>query len=433
MKIVSQGFFILLAVAAPSLLHADVPAPPDVIPYYTHAGDTLSEIAQRYLAHVSDYAVLQKQNHLRLARRLQPKTRIWMPRALLKFIPTTATVLAFRGQVLVDGRLPTVGASLSEGAQVVTGSASFATLSLSNGSQISLPSNSRVRLSRLRRIVMDKSIDYEVDLEDGRLQTKAAHFTDPFSRYQVQTPLATSAVRGTEFRAAYGGTSAGSSLTEVLDGTVAVSAKAALVPVLVPKLEGIGVALSGAVHVEALLAAPTVLNAAELQKSELVTLQLSPVKGAVAYHVQLANDGGFVDIFADAKGAQPLITFANVPDGHPFVRTTAISTDGFEGVGAVAAITRLLNSVTGEAKSDDDGFHFRWVALGSGAHHYRFQLTQKPGATPLIDEPNLSGNELTTSHLASGTYYWGVESTVAGQDGSSDTWSDFEKFSFTAQ
>ena len=318
--------------------------------------------------------------------------------------------------------------AVNEGANIKTAENAFATLILSNGSKITLPSQSSVTLSRLRKIVIDNSLDYEISVENGRVQTKAQHFTDPNSRFQFKTPLATSAVRGTEFRIAYAKAGDSDSLTEVLDGAVAVGAKNALAPQIIPKAMGAGVSPSGATRTEQLLPAPSATNADEVQKDDLVHFALSPVANAAQYHVQLAHDAGFVDVFDDVRSATPQVNFANVPNGYQFVRATALSNTGFEGLSESTAFSRKLNSIHAIVEpGGHGGFRFKWAGSGSGNSQYRFQLSTTSGATPIIDEPGMTSHELELTHLAPGTYFWRVGAALFENGDVSQSWTDFEK------
>ncbi len=404
--------------------HADV----DGIRYTVKTGDTLYGLASKYLTHLSDYTTLQHNLGLAIAQHLQPGTVVILPRPLLKSTPADAHLVAFRGAVLVNQSAPTVGMAVHEGTQVETAAGAFATLILSNGSKVTLPSQASVRLTRLRQLVIDGSLDYEVAVENGRVETRATHFNDSNSRFQFRTPLATSAVRGTEFRIAYAKSGESDSLTEVLGGAVAVGGALAAQPQVIPAGTGAGVSKSGATHTEKLLPAPTVLNAGEVQKDDVVHFALSSIAGAAGYHVQLARDAGFIDVFDDARSATPDASFARVPNGKQFVRATALSASGFEGLSESSAFLRRLNSVHAIVEPGGrGGYRFKWAGNGAGVTLFRFQLSREPGATPLVDEPGLTEQMLELTNLAPGVYFWRVGATQFDGGSSSISWSDFDK------
>lgn len=405
----------------------------DGLRYSVKPGDTLYGLADKYLSHLGDYAALQKSLKLKEARHLQPGTTVILPRSLLKYTPANAQLVAFRGAVAVNNAVAAVGMILREGAQITTSSGASASFLLSNGSKVSLPSQSNVRLARLRKLVIDGSLDYVIAVDDGRMETRATHFTDPNSRFQIRTPYATSAVRGTEFRVAFSKAGVTDSLTEVLDGAVAVGAPKDFTPKIFPKAVGVAVTTTGSARSEALLPAPKVLNLAEIQHDDLVHFAVSPIDTAVGYHIQIAKDAGFVDVLDDLHSKAPQADFAHVPNGNQFVRVSALSATGFEGLADTSAFVRKLNSIHAIVEpGGHGGFRFKWFGSGGDTARYRFQITTAPGATPLIDEPGLSERALELTHLAPGVYYWRVSATIVDQGESSTAWTDFSKLTIVA-
>ncbi len=413
--------------AAGAGLNAAPPSPADGISYTVKPGDTLSGIADKYLNHTSDHAALQRGLGLKMATRLQPGTTVIFPRALLKSIPADAQLVAFRGAVLINQARPDTDMIVHEGARIDTAAGAFATLILSNGSKITLPSQTSVRLTRLRKFVIDGSLDYEVTLATGQAEAKATHFNDRNSRFQIRTPFATSAVRGTEFRIAYAQNEASGSLTEVLGGSVAVGAGLGGASQLIAAGIGARVSKDGATHTEQLLPAPQLTNAGGVQKDDVVHLTLSPIANAVGYRIQLAHDAGFVDVFDDVRAAAPQADFSNVPDGNQFARTTALSASGFEGLPATSTFVRKLNSIHATVEAGGHGgFRFKWTGSGTGDTRYRFQLSRDKDSAPLVDEPGLTSQELELTKLEPGQYRWRVGATKFDKGEASVSWTDEE-------
>lgn len=424
-------YSVVLALPLASIATA-APAPMDGIQYVVKPGDTLSEIADRYLVSYQSYVALQRGIKLATPEHLRPGTTILLPRTLLKSVPVDAQIAAFRGAVTVDNATPTIGMAVREGAEITTAGNAFVTLILSNGSKVTMPSLSSIRLSRLRKIVLDGSLDYQVELMRGRAETKATHFTDPNSRFEFRTPLATSAVRGTAFRIAYAPSGSTDSLTEVLDGAVQVASPISSFSQIIPRQTGAGLSSTGAAHIETLLPAPLVTNADELQKDDVVHFNLTPVKGAVSYHIQIAQDAGFVDVSANTTAVEPRADFNGVPNGNLFVRATALSATGFEGLAEVSSFKRKLNSVHAIVEQGGHGgYHFVWTGSGTGTTTYRFQLTQAVGALPLIDEPGMTAHDIELTKLTPGTYYWRVGAALFDGGDVSYSWTDFNKLTIS--
>ena len=112
---------------------------------------------------------------------------------------------------------------LNEGERIVTRRNGFVTLMTSDGKRISLPSNTTARLIRARRYTLGETIDIDFEVESGRARARSPRLNEE-DRLRMRTPLAVTAVRGTEFRIAYDPQSGETSLTEVTEGVVNVSA-----------------------------------------------------------------------------------------------------------------------------------------------------------------------------------------------------------------
>ncbi len=159
--------------------------------------------------------------------------------------------------------MATNGLSVGEGATLRTAGSSFATILLDDGSRISLPSNSEVKIARLRKYVLGSSIDYDFDVSRGGLNSKVAKTKSADDRYQVRTPKAVSAVRGTEFQSRINDSS-GSDFAEVVEGELEVGLAAGK-NVAVAAETGLSVSQNGSVTTETLLPAPEIANAGKMQ------------------------------------------------------------------------------------------------------------------------------------------------------------------------
>ncbi|MFN3452670.1 MAG: LysM peptidoglycan-binding domain-containing protein, partial [Sphingorhabdus sp.] len=119
------------------------------ITYKVKSGDTLLGLAERYLVSRDRYKIVQRQNKIANPRAVPVGTVISIPRTLLKLKPAVAKIISVRGQVNAGTGSATVGQTVSEGIVISTGPSSFATMQLADGSRISLPSNSDVRIRRM--------------------------------------------------------------------------------------------------------------------------------------------------------------------------------------------------------------------------------------------------------------------------------------------
>ncbi|MGB7481700.1 MAG: FecR domain-containing protein, partial [Burkholderiaceae bacterium] len=192
------------------------------ITYYAQTGDTLLAIASRYTSRAANWAELGKLNRIDRDVSIPVGSAIVIPARLLPEEPNQARIVAFSGQVsasAADGTpIPVaVGSVLTEGSRIDTGGNSFLTLALADQSRIAIPSNSRVRLTKLRMTRYTGSPRTEITLLRGRVESWVAPLEQRKGRFEIHTPQSVSGVRGTHFRVALSERGAAS---EVLDGSV---------------------------------------------------------------------------------------------------------------------------------------------------------------------------------------------------------------------
>jgi len=425
------GALIALAVPRASLAQ---PTPPPAmaasenapILYTVKAGDTLYDLGRAWLNTPADWKRVQRDNHIRDPRRLTPGAIIRFDPALLKTRPLEARLAAFSGavQVEIDGRNvpPRVGLPVNEGARLRTGANAFATLELSDESRVTLPSNSAVRVVRLREILLSEAAQRIFALEEGRSDITATPSRTPQSIFQIRTPLSISAVRGTEFRVS-ASPAAGRAITEVLEGKVGVSSDAApTAETLTAKGFGVATTAAGVGELTQLLPPPNITRGGRIQSEPTVTFAAEPTPRAAAYRFQLANDAGFVDIFAEAdtqrtEAGGGEVAFNGVGNGTYFMRATAVDAGGIQGLPQTYSFERDLNTLdAGPPGAETSGktkrFLFRWSASGEGERTYRFQLARGDDLDhPIVDLPGLGESRVTVTDLPAGAYSWRVIAT----------------------
>jgi hypothetical protein len=396
------------------------------VAYVVKPGDTLIGLGRAYLNRPGDYRAVQKTNRVQQPKRLRPGSQLNIDPNLLKSTPIAASLSAFTGPVFIETngqRAPArVGMGLAEGQVVITGANAFATFEMEDGSRITLPSNTRVRITRLRQVLINNAPQRVFQLDQGRGTISATPTQNPAAKFEVRTPVSVSAVRGTEFRVGATGDdpNGGRAQTEVLKGAVGVDAGAVATSAPpVPAGFGVSAAAGGVSAPVKLLEAPKLGAGGQNQGDKTVRFAVQPLTGAAAYRLQLSRDAGFVDIFAEATTKDPAADFGEVPNGTYFVRLTALDAGGLEGFPGDYSFDRDLDTLDAAAPGDvREGKHrkflFRWSSAGDGVRNYRFQLFANPegkseaAKAPLVDQPGLSEPQLTLTDLPPGTYAWRV-------------------------
>lgn len=406
----------------------------DEVIYTVQRGDTLISIGQKYLVSADAYRTVQRLNAIRDPRQLRPQSKIIIPVQYLKATFPEAQVVAFRGtvRVLQGGRYTPaqLRMRINEGVTIETGNDGFLTLLLSNGSRMSMPSNSRLRIVRMRTYLINRGADLDFLVERGRLETRATPLNNSDSRFRVRTPVTVTAVRGTIFRVGFLESSA-ISTTEVVEGQVSVGR--GLMPAQMPVSTGFGAATTkdGPIEREALLPAPALEDSAKLQREPELNFALSPTAGAQAYQIQIARDAGFVDVLAEGRSETPVIKLADLPNGTYFVRTMAIAPSGLVGLSETYAFARNRESASATAlPGPERAFRFDWNLGDAGLPPYRLQIfAAQDKVVPVVDEPGLSAPGMTVTDLPKGRYSWRVGQLRVIDGKPEQYWTPLESFS----
>lgn len=401
------------------------------VPYVVQTGDTLFKIGTQYLVRTADYRQIQRLNRVGDPRRMPVGRTLNIPVRLLRSVPDTATVANFRGTatLLRDGRSTalTAGQNLLEGSVIATGANAFVRVALSDGSHVVIPSNSRVRLSRVRRFVLNDAVDHELTVQSGRAESRAAPRRAP-GGFAVRTPVSVSAVRGTDFRVSFDET-AGRSITGVVEGDVRVKPDGSDAEIVVTVAEG-AVTTAGETRRVNLLSAPRLADPDLVQMKDVTTFDIVGLDGADRYQGRLATDAGMVDAFDETVSAsgEARLSFSGISDGLYFLQLTAVSSEGVEGLPRIYSFIQARNGLSGAAASaiGDRQYQFRWESTGEGEATFRFQLWAEDGEpeTPLIDETDLTETQISLTGLPAGDYLWRVQATRQRFGRTLEVWSE---------
>jgi hypothetical protein len=404
------------------------------VPYVVQTGDTLFDIGAQYLVRTADYRQVQRLNRVNDPRRMPVGRTLNIPVRLLKSVPDAATVANFRGTATLtrDGRSTalTAGQTLSEGSIIATGANAFVRVALSDGSHVVIPSNSRVRLSRVRRILLNDAVDHEMTVQSGRAESRVTPRRAP-GGFVVRTPVSVSAVRGTDFRVFFDDAT-GRSVTEVVEGDVRVRPESAGGEVVVTEAEG-AVTTPGEARRVSLLPAPRLTNPDLVQMDGGTTFDIIGLEGADRYHGRLATDAGMVDVFSEAVSAsgERRLAFSGISDGLYFLQLGAVSAEGVEGLPMIYSFVQARNGLSGLAASAigdplDRRYQFRWEPVGEGEAVFRFQLWSEGGEpeTPLIDEADLTETQIALTGLPAGAYLWRVQGVRQRFGKTLEVWSE---------
>lgn len=399
------------------------------ITYFARQGDTLTSIAQQYTDKAGNWKALGKLNRINDDSAIPIGMPIIIPGELLGETPAKATVVAMTGTVTAEAAdgatlYLTIGSTVGEGAQIRTSNNSFLTLALTDQSRISVPSNSRLQLSKLRTARYLYRPRTELLLLRGRVESRVSPLEANHGRFEVRTPLSVAGVRGTHFRVGLLGEGAAKRIaTETLEGRVAVAqAGQSTLPDDIVLTRGKG-AITDRKAVGAmvdLLPAPALMPGNGPSKLEYLSakIPLAAVPGAAAYHLQIARDPEARNLLAENRASVPMLSIAGVPQGQYFAQVSAIDRSGLEGMSSIVPIILMpandgrnsmlkMPSAPKVAGSDSKTVTLRWTPVAGRA--MRVQLARNSDFSALLVNRLSPAGEAQLARPPFGTYYARVE------------------------
>lgn len=382
--------------------------------YRVRPGDTVWDLAAKYVRGDIAWQRLQAYNGVRDPQRLAPGSELRVPVAWLRRQPAKAQVVAVHGAAMVELRRGAssepvrAGMRLGMGATLRTPDGASLTLQFADGSRLLLQAGSELTLDRLSAYGATGMTDTRMRLPKGRSSSEVKPLRGPASHFSIETPGTMSSVRGTRFRVASDGLR---SQAEVTEGHVAVGGGGG--QVLLQPGEGTATAAGDRPAAPVpLLPAPRALALDATQRP--MRLRWAPVPGAVAYRVQLGASPEFLALLHDAVVPGAEAPLPAVEDGLYGVRVRAIDGNRIEGRDATIEARVALPppfAIAPAAGSREDAARprFRWASMGESVR-YRLQLAAAAGfERPLLDLPELRATALRAPQaLPPGEYAWRI-------------------------
>jgi hypothetical protein len=396
------------------------------ITYYAVENDTLSRIAIKFTNKLSNWEAIGKFNNIRNDRTIPIGTAIIIPTELLPDAPSNATVVAISGNVIETQKNNStstlkIGSVIFEGTQISTSKNGFITLALPDESRISIPSNSLVKMEKLRMSKYTKSPRTEIKLLQGQLESKITPLEKNKGRFEVTTPLAIAGVRGTHFRV---GVNDNGTANEVLTGGVAVGKLENPNALTLPAGKGNIVNKTGVGKAIDLLPAPNLSSGFELQERLTLQFTILPQTNAVQYRSQISIDESSQNIIAEGFAKNAQFKFDELADGQYFIKVTAIDQNGLEGFPSIQKFKVKVRPeppflFQPKKKIREENVSFNWTA-SLVAKAYRLQIASDNLFQKIVlDQSNINSVEFNISNLELGTYFWRV-ATITDTKGTPD-------------
>ena len=397
--------------------------------YIVTKNDTLWDLSEKYFPSVGYWKKFKQINGIKDPKLITPGTRLRVPLAWLSDQPVPAKILATQGEVNLTPiktstpQVVSVGTTIHLGDRLQTGANASASIEFADGSVVNVRQETDLVFDHLSAYSDTGMVDTRLRLSNGRVDIRAQPAVGPGSRFEIHTPAAVSAVRGTQYRTA-AQQEQSATWVEVLEGKVAAtgSDKTALVP------EAYGTrVLQG----EAPLPPRPLLQAPQLQplpaKIERIGWPLTwePIADAVRYHTEVASQADFSLILWERYSDGARTPLPDLADGSYFVRVRAIDDLGIEGLDRHQRIEIDARPQPPAPLDPQDGAAVRiptpklsWTDSAEAAS-YRLQLATDPEFTRLkLDQDRLTTTSQQTSALPLGSYHWRLASiSASGEQG----------------
>ncbi|MEM7405585.1 MAG: FecR domain-containing protein [Pseudomonadota bacterium] len=402
--------------------------------YKVQPGDNLWNFSKQNLSSMRFMPRLQQLNQVADPTRLQPGSRLKVPMNWLRVKPVPVVAKSVNGAVtatnlLGDAIEMAAGTKLLIGSRIRTGDDGNVLLLFADQTELALRANSELALDAMTAYGNSGMVDSRMRLDMGRIGATVTDAKGPGSQFEITTPAAVAAVRGTVERVATDGTSM---RAEVTEGEVLVSGSGGTTRVP----EGFATRAEQGKPPEPprpLLPAPDFSAFSGLVERLPPRVSWPAVAGAQNYRIQVARDASFDTLLYEAISPTAALRGLELADGDYVLRVRAIDPDGVEGFDAVQPFT--LNARPeppfARAPAFDSTVRDQFAALTwaepSNAVGYRVQLaTDEAFANVLLTE------EITSSTYTPGVpvefrqYYWRVATKIA--DGEVGPYGDPQPF-----
>jgi hypothetical protein len=308
------------------------------------------------------------------------------------------------------------------GDSLTTGVATSALLEFKDGSQLLVQADTEIVFDTLQSYGSTGMVDTRVQVVHGRVESKVRPAVGEGSRFDISTPAAVTAVRGTQYRV---GAEAQRSQAEVLLGHVGVTGGNRTV-ILNP---GFGTVANKGMPPDPpaqLLPPPQLNQVPEVFGHLPIDFTVPTIAGAIRLREQIASDSGLHMVLFDDANAGFHVHGPSLPDGSYRLRVRAVDARGVEGYDAERSFSINANPEPPALVAPgvgavilEDKPQFEW-AKPEGIASFHLQLARDEKFSPplIADERVQSDSRFAPANsVPPGQYYWRVAAVDAQGDG----------------
>jgi len=398
-------------------------------------GDTLRSLCAAYLRDPKDWPEVARLNRLANPNMIVPGQVLVIPVRLAKTSPSEGKVSFLRGkaEILLPGSSdwkPLAPCDvIRQGSTVRTLAASSLEISFENGDSCFLRPETTLGMTETSR--EGETWIRRLFLQAGKIIARVQKATGTQTRFEVKTPSAQCAARGTLFRAT--ADKDDMSRSEVLEGAVDVEAMGSRAGVG----EGYGTAVKKGEAPRPprpLLPGPLPARIESVYRKLPLALDFVAVPRAAFTFVELTRDRAGRETIAEAVlPPGQAFRIPEAPDGVYYLQARAIDDLGLEGLPSAPVEIRVrtepkppdLQGISKGARLRCGTPTIRWAPVG-GADRYDLQLSGDPAFTALLDQAAVRATTWAPAALASGSYHLRARSVAA--DGFAGEWSGISSF-----
>lgn len=391
--------------------------------YTVRPGDTLWSIAKTYLDPRHSWHKLMHYNQLQGGADLDAGLVIRIPVEWLKQQPAPAVVRHVQGTVRLRQARQAQFKPLKAGQQLGIGD-EIQTLSgntsirFADGSTLQLNENSTLIFNTLTRYGDSGMVDTRTRLVNGSLSTEVKR-QQQGDRYEIATPSAVAAVRGTQFRLA---ADASSTRAEVTDGMVQLRTDRQTIPLSA----GYGISIGGTrvMAPVSLLPAPSPSQLPRKIDRLPLTLDWQPVPGADHYIAEIYQSSASDAKVNSIRLGQTNWTLDQLNNGQYTLALRAVDGKGFQGMDFKADLQVEIRAKPAQPLSpaDQERFEdgqplFRWQIQQSGDLS-RLEIAKDRDFTQLVSRTGFTSETqaIPAQRLTPGRYFWRVTTLAGGND-----------------
>ncbi len=390
--------------------------------YTLKSGESFGQVARELLKSSASADRLASYNGLRSPSTISAGDQIRIPVAWLKQQPEPARVQGVSGHARIRSAGTGTVRRLTDGQQILAGDTvvthdGMVTVELADGSTIRINPGSSVVFNRLTRYGRTGMTDTRVRLERGGVSNRIKPMIEEGARFEIETPSAIAAVRGTAFALQADGN--GSHL-QVTEGRVAFGPPDDIREIPA----GYGASVNRSTPKELrILRLPPAPKPQPLPEtiSNMPTELAWQSTGAGRYRVDILDENTGHWVRREQTG-NTRVNLGGLANGKYQVQVASLMEDGTSGMPAsvafqvdLAARAAELLEPADKAEVDNDQPRFRWRYQGD-SEKARVEIANDSSFTDVVASSDWGGEESATPNksLKPGQYHWRVVTEAGG-------------------